>query len=281
MSVVINARGTSVSTFTIGKQGITFNQGSTTPATANNGDFWFNQSTNTLSTWNGTNWVAPTLGAYHPLTWPTTSGSSGQVLSTNGSGNLSWVSSSSLPISYVVITGTTALSGGYVYICDMTSGSYSVVLPASPSFGETIKFIDRTGLWQYNNLIVSANGSKILGTSGTTLTGVSIVGTAGQFSCTASSSTLYVGQPLTISGTLGGTGSIVGYSNPTTYYIIATNGSTTFQLSTTLAGTGVTTTTGTPSGLTYNAAANLVANISYRSFALVYDNSTNGWIIDV
>ena len=88
-------------------------------------------------------------------------------------------------------------------------------------------------------------------TLSSTLLGVSITGTAGQFSCTASSVPLFVGQSLTISGTYGGTGSISGYTNPTTYYIVATNGSTTFTLSTTAGGSGVTTTAGTPTGLTY------------------------------
>ena len=89
---------------------------------------------------------------------------------------------------------------------------------------------------------------------GQTLSGVQITGTAGQFSCTATTTPLVVGQTITISGTYGGTGSISGYANPTTYYIIATNGSTTFTLSTTATGTGVTTTAGTPTGLTYKVA---------------------------
>ena len=84
-----------------------------------------------------------------------------------------------------------------------------------------------------------------------TLTGVTITGIAGQFSCTASSVALAVGQSLTLSGAYGGTGSITGYVNPTTYYIIATDGSTTFTLSTTAGGAGVVTTAGTPTGLTY------------------------------
>jgi hypothetical protein len=62
---------------------------------------------------------------------------------------------------------------------------------------------------------------------------------------------LSIGQSITISGTLGGTGTITGYVNPTTYYIIATNSSTTFTLSTTSGGSGVVTTAGTPTGLTY------------------------------
>ena len=88
-------------------------------------------------------------------------------------------------------------------------------------------------------------------TLSSTLLGLVITGTAGQFSCTASSVPLVVGQSLTISGTYGGTGSISGYTSPTTYYIVATNGSTTFTLSTTAGGSGVTTTAGTPTGLTY------------------------------
>jgi hypothetical protein len=82
-----------------------------------------------------------------------------------------------------------------------------------------------------------------------TLASVAITGTAGQFSCT--STTLSVGQRVTITGTFGGTGSISGYSSGTQYFIVATNGSTTFTLSTTEGGGGVTTTAGTPTGLTY------------------------------
>ena len=100
------------------------------------------------------------------------------------------------------------------------------------------------------NLATSATASA-------TLSGVVITGIAGQFSCTASSTPLAVGQSLTISGAYGGTGSITGYVNPTTYYIIATNNSTTFTLSTTAGGSGVTTTAGTPTGLTYTLSTTI------------------------
>jgi hypothetical protein len=100
------------------------------------------------------------------------------------------------------------------------------------------------------NLATSATASG-------TLSGVTITGIAGQFSCTASSIPLAVGQSITISGTYGGTGSITGYTNPTTYYIIATNESTTFTLSTTAGGSGVTTTAGTPTGLTYTLSTTI------------------------
>lgn len=100
----------------------------------------------------------------------------------------------------------------------------------------------------------AAVGAVITATIGATLSGVSITGTAGQFSCSASAIPLAIGQSLTISGTLGGTGTITGYTNPTTYYIIATNASTTFTLSDSLGGSAITTTAGTPTGLTYQVA---------------------------
>ena len=83
----------------------------------------------------------------------------------------------------------------------------------------------------------------------TILSGVTITGTAGQFSSTAA--TFATGDTVTISGTLAGTGTIVGYTSPKTYYVIATNGTTTFTLSETLGGTAIVTTAGTPTGLTY------------------------------
>ena len=82
----------------------------------------------------------------------------------------------------------------------------------------------------------------------TTLAGVAITGTGGQISFTSQTG-LVSGQRLTISGTYGGTGSITGYTNPTTYILTAVT-STTATLTTT-AGAAVVTTAGTPTGLTY------------------------------
>ena len=115
----------------------------------------------------------------------------------------------------------------------------------------------------------------------TTLSSVIITGTAGQFSCAAASHTLVVGQKIVISGTLGGTGSISGYTNPTDYYIIATNGTTTFTLSASLGGPAITTTTGTPTGLTYTTGISVItfnelleitpipASVSFQQISLI------------
>jgi len=110
------------------------------------------------------------------------------------------------------------------------------------------------------------------------LTGVVIAGTAGQFTCTAT--TLAVGQTVTITGTLGGTGTITGYTTGKVYTISVTNGTTSFTLVD--AGAAIVTTAGTPTGLTYTPStlnlyfsnARARAAIS-ASGALAY-NSTTG-----
>ena len=86
--------------------------------------------------------------------------------------------------------------------------------------------------------------------------GVSISGTAGQFSC--SSTTLIVGQAITITGTNSGSGTINGYSTGKTYYIIVTNGTTTFTLSATLGGTALVTVAGSTTGLSFSVVSDTV-----------------------
>ena len=119
-----------------------------------------------------------------------------------------------------------------------------------------------------------ATGLTFLIAAPSLLSGVAITGTAGQFSCSASPALLQVGQPVVISGTFGGTGSITGYLNSTTYFIITTNGSTTFTLSATLGGTAITTTAGTPTGLTYTLSAAEIAG--YPGTDSYYIIATNG-----
>ena len=86
----------------------------------------------------------------------------------------------------------------------------------------------------------------------TALAGVAISGTAGEFTCTAT--TLAVGDRIRITGTLGGTGTITGYTTGTIYTVSAITGTspsvTGFTL-TTDAGSAIVTTAGTPTGLTY------------------------------
>ncbi len=66
MSIVINARGTSIPYFKIGKGGTTLYQGYADPSTTYTpvaGDYWFDNNDNSLHVWSAvsSNWVAPTL----------------------------------------------------------------------------------------------------------------------------------------------------------------------------------------------------------------------------
>jgi len=108
-----------------------------------------------------------------------------------------------------------------------------------------------------NSPTITISGSTITTpaaavTSPVTISGVAIGGTAGQFTCTAT--TLVVGSRIQITGTLGGTGTITGYTTGTTYQVSAITGSgssvTGFTLVTT-SGSAIVTTAGTSTGLTY------------------------------
>jgi hypothetical protein len=160
-----------------------------------------------------------------------------------------------------------SISGTTLTVSSVTNGKITVgqaIYGVGTAYATVITALGTgtggTGTYTLNNsqtvtsqtLTGTLAGAVITASIGHALTGVAITGTAGQFSCTAASQTLVVGQTITISGTFGGTGSITGYTNPTTYYIVATNGSTTFTLSTTSGGTGVVTTAGTPTVLTYS-----------------------------
>ena len=110
------------------------------------------------------------------------------------------------------------------------------------------------------NLLIGA-GQTITGTgipSSTTvvsanlrvpvLNAVAVTGIAGQCSCTSTTG-LYVGQTVAVSGTL--TGTATGITSGVTYFIIATNYSTTFTLSASSGGAAIVTTAGTTTGLVF------------------------------
>jgi hypothetical protein len=145
-------------------------------------------------------------------------------------GSLGGITGGSFYTSSTSATGSGTISGTVMNITSVSSGSYVL--------NQTI-----TGTGVSADTTITSYGTPTA-----TLATVVITGIAGDFSCT--STTLAVGNTVTISGTYGGTGSITGYANPTSYLISDTNGTTTFKL-TTLSGAAVVTTAGTPTGLTY------------------------------
>ena len=118
-------------------------------------------------------------------------------------------------------------------------------------------------------LVANAFEVKAAATSGTLVATVATSGTAGEFTCGAS--TLAVGDRVKITGTLGGTGTITGYATGNTYKVSAVTGSspsvTGFTL-TTEAAVAVVSTAGTLTGLTYTTET--VIDISGTGNALQY-----------
>jgi len=98
-----------------------------------------------------------------------------------------------------------------------------------------------TGIPANTTVSASVLANGILGT-------VAVTGVAGQCSC-ASTSGLFIGQTVTVSGT--NTGTATGVTSGVTYYIIATDYATTFTLSATSGGGAITTTAGSTTGLVF------------------------------
>jgi hypothetical protein len=166
---------------------------------------------------------------------------------------------------YVAGSGTTVLrqrcivvAGGEVYIIDPgetsptkatyaastsklnSSGDISVAI-----FGNYAYFADGEKYRRMN--ITVANGSAVVEFWGRTLTVTSIA--ASKFVCTAT--TLKVGEPVVVFGINTGTGTFTPYTAPQLYYIVVTNGTTTFELSTTSGGSPIAHNNGTLIGLTF------------------------------
>lgn len=117
------------------------------------------------------------------------------------------------------------------------------------NFGSSTAVVSGTGALQ-----VPASTTTNRPGTGTLITGnLSITGSTGQFTVSpALSSALLPNQAVVITGTLTGSGTISGYSSGTTYYVVPGSSTTSaFTLSTSINGTGVTTTTGTVTGLTF------------------------------
>jgi hypothetical protein len=161
-------------------------------------------------------------------------------------------------------TGTTLTPVGvFTATATTTSGSPTVTFPTTiaaigagvsvsgsgiPAGTTVVSALEVSGVWTAT-LSVNATAS----TPSALLAAVAVTGTAGQFSCTATTN-IAIGQTVVVTGIL--TGTATGISAGT-YYVIATNTTSTFTLSATLGGTAIVTTAGTTTGLTFGAYATL------------------------
>jgi hypothetical protein len=107
--------------------------------------------------------ITGTLGVANGGTGVTSPGTSGNVLTSNGT---IWVSSAPTSIVYTAVKTsnyTAAASDGVQ--TNTSGGAFTVTLPATPSTGDQVFVTDSAGSWATNNLTVGRNGSTIEGLS--------------------------------------------------------------------------------------------------------------------
>jgi len=108
---------------------------------------------------------AHSASATYTLTLPTSDGDANEVLTTDGSGVLSWAEmSGGTSWQAVQSTGFTA-AAGKGYFCNTSSAAFTVTLPASPSLGDEVSIVDYAGSADTNNITVGRNSLKIMGSA--------------------------------------------------------------------------------------------------------------------
>ena len=170
------------------------------------------------------------------------------------------------------LTGNVTHTGDYNLIGDIYFDGDKTTLPSS------IVNSSLTSFGKLNSLY--SNNSAPL-----TFSGVEIVDVQGQFSYT-SGPTVVIGQALKISGVKGGTGSIAGYVDPTTYYVSAFDATNkTFTLASThdtaLLGSGgeLDTTIGSPTGVTYSVITEI--NLTADLLSISANEDCTGYIDNI
>jgi hypothetical protein len=99
------------------------------------------------------------------ISFPNADGSADQILTTNGSGVLSFVDNSGGTSWQAVKTSTFTAVAGEGYFVNTTSGVITMNLPAG-TLGNEISFADYAGTFDSNTFTIAANGSeKILGST--------------------------------------------------------------------------------------------------------------------
>ena len=99
------------------------------------------------------------------LTFPAADGSADQILTTNGSGVLSFVDNSGGTDWQAVKTGTYTAAAGEGIFANTTSGAWTLTLPASPAIGDEVSVVDYAGTFDTNNLTIGRNSKNIQGSA--------------------------------------------------------------------------------------------------------------------
>ena len=101
----------------------------------------------------------------YTLTWPAgVAAANNYVLKSTTGGVLSWGEVTGGASWQAVITADPGPAvAGSGYFCNTTASAFNLTLPASPSIGDFVSFIDYAGTFDTNNLTVARNGKNIQG----------------------------------------------------------------------------------------------------------------------
>jgi hypothetical protein len=111
-----------------------------------------------------------TVSASYTLTLPPATGTADQILVTDGSGNLSFTDNSGGTSWQAVKTTGFTGAAGEGYFCDTSSAAFTATLPATPTLGDEVTFVDYAGTFDTNNLTVGRNGAENIQGSAADLT---------------------------------------------------------------------------------------------------------------
>ena len=190
-----------------------------------------------------------------------------------------------------LVTGATSGATGVAYLANVANGALTVnqmsvgVSTPDGTGNVTVTYMSRINnkygvgfstADQVDGVIVNNNATQYFlnffdPAGNITLGTTTVTGNAGTFSTVAT--TILENAPIVVSGTLTGNANIAGYSDPSTYYVTTTNGTSTFTLSTTVGGANIVTTAGNTRGLTFTVGSLPISVVKSGADAVTFTNS--------
>ena len=187
-----------------------------------------------------------------------------------------------------LVTGITSGATGVAYLANVANGALTVnqmsvgVSTPDGTGNVNVTYMSRInnkyGIGfstadQVANVIVNNNATQYFlnffePAANVTLGTTTVTGNAGTFSTVAT--TIIANAPVKVSGTLTGNATLVGYSDPTTYFVKTTNGTTTFTLAATIGGANIVTTAGNTRGLTFSVGTPPVTVVKSGADAVTF-----------